>query len=155
MAAPSALILYRNNLDVMKLSDLTGVTVRMALLTSSYTPSAGQTGHTAYSELTNELTTSGGYTLGGVSLASTAVATYSTTGFKFSTDKASWTASGGGIPAWRYGVIYADATLWSITKPLIGYFIGDSTPADAAATTSGALLEINCPTDGWFYLNHA
>lgn len=155
MAAPSALILYRNNLDQLKLADLTGVTIRMALLTSTYTPSVGLTGHTAYADLTNELTTSGGYTLGGVAMSSPSVAAYSTTGFKFSSAKASWTASGGGIPAWRYGVIYADATLWSITKPLIGYFIGDSTPANAAATVSGALLEINCPADGWFYLNHA
>ena len=155
MSAPSALVLYRNNLDVLKLSDLTGSTIRMALLTSSHTPNASQTGHTAYADLTNELTTSGGYTLGGVALSSPTIAAYGTTGWKFTTAKAGWTASGGGIPAWRYGVIYVDATLWSITKPLLGYFIGDSTPADAAATTAGALLEVNCPTDGWFYLNHA
>jgi len=155
MAAPSALIFYRNNLDVLKLSDLTGVTIRLALLTSSYTPSAGLSGHTVYGDLTNELSTANGYTAGGISLSSPTVTAYSTTGQKFSTGNADWTASGSGIPAHRYCVLYADATLWSLTKPLLGYFIADSTPADAALTPSGAHLIYNCPTDGWLYINHA
>jgi len=37
-----------------------------------------------------------------------------------------------------------------MTNPLIGYFLGDTTPADVPATTVGNPLTINCPANGWF-----
>lgn len=51
-----------------------------------------------------------------------------------------WTASGGSIPAWRYGVIRAVGTLNGKVDPIVGYFLGDTTPADVPATTTGNTL---------------
>jgi len=150
MAAPSAVQFYGNNIDLLKLSDLSGVTVNMLLTTSSYTPDTTNTGHTVLANITNELANGQGYTTGGVALSSPAIATFSTTGFKFSTGNATWTASGSGIPAWRYGVIYVVGSLWGITSPLLGYFTGDSAPADIPLTAAGNTLQINCPANGWF-----
>jgi hypothetical protein len=42
-----------------------------------------------------------------------------------------------------------------LTNPLIGYFVGDSTPADVPATTDTNTLTLNCPAGGWFDLTHA
>lgn len=150
MAAPSAFQSYAKNLNVFKLSDLdASANIRLALVTNSYVPSTVVTGHSLYSDITNELTTSGGYTAGGFALTGS-VATSGTTGYQFSTGNASWTASGGGIPAWRYGILYYTGTLWGLASPLLGYFIGDSTPTDVPATSAGNTLQLNCPSGGWF-----
>lgn len=150
MAAPSAVQFYANNIDILKLSDLTGATIRLALVTSSYTPNTTQTGHTVWADASaNEIAASGGYSAGGIALATPAV-TAVTGGFKFSTDNGSVTASGGGIAAWRYGVIYVLGSLWSLTNPLIAIFTGDSAPADIPLTSAGNTLQFTCPAAGWF-----
>lgn len=150
MAAPSALQFYANNIDLLKMSDLTGVTVNMLLTTSTYVPDTTNTGHTVLANITNELANGNGYVTGGVNLATPTVAAFSTTGFKFSTGNASWTASGAGIPAWRYGVIYVVGALWGITSPLLAFFTGDSAPADIPLTAAGNSIQINCPANGWY-----
>ena len=149
MAAPSAIKLYAKNINVAKLSDLPSATIKMALLASTYTPSDDSAGHSAYADLTNELANANGYTTGGATLASPLV-TAVTGGYKVSSGNASWTASGSGIPAWRYGVLYVVGTLWGITNPLLGYFIGDSAPADVPLTAAGNPLAVNCPANGWW-----
>jgi hypothetical protein len=149
MAAPSALQFYANNLDIMKLSDLTGATVKMLLTTSTYAPTTSETGHTVLADITNELANANGYTTGGATLATPTITAVSG-GFKFSTGNASWTASGAGIPAWRFGVLYVSGTLWALTSPLLAYFTGDSAPADVPLTASGNTLQITCPAGGWF-----
>jgi hypothetical protein len=149
MAAPSAVQFYANNIDLLKLTDLTGVTVKMLLTASTYVPNTTETGHTVLTDITNELASANGYTTGGATLSAPAI-TAITGGFKFSSGGASWTASGAGIPAWRYGVIYVSGALWGITSPLLGYFTGDSTPADVPLTASGNTLQVNCPANGWF-----
>lgn len=150
MAAPSAFQFYANNIDVEKLSDLTGATIKMLLTSSSYTPDTTNTGNTVLADVTNELANANGYTTGGVALSAPTIAAFSTTGFKFSTGNASWTASGGTIPAWRNGVIYVVGSLWGLTSPLLAYFIGDSAPADIPATASGNTLQVTVPANGWF-----
>lgn len=150
MAAPSAIQFYANNIDLLKLTDLSGATINMLLTTSSYTPDTTNTGNTVLADITNELANGNGYTTGGVALSAPTVAVFSTTGFKFSTGNASWTASGAGIPAWRYGVIYVVGALWGVTSPLLGYFTGDSAPADIPLTAAGNILQVNCPANGWF-----
>lgn len=150
MAAPSAVQFYGNNIDLLKLSDLSGATINMLLTNSSYVPDTTNTGHAVLADITNELANGNGYTTGGVALSAPTVAAYLTTGFKFSTGNASWTASGGGIPAWRYGVLYVVGSLWGLTSPLLGYFTGDSAPADVPLTASGNSLQITCPANGWF-----
>lgn len=150
MAAPSAVQVYAENLSVMKLSDLSGATIKMLLTSSLYTPDTDNVGHAVLLDITNELANGNGYTTGGVALASPTIADFSTTGYKFSTGNASWTASGAGIPAFRYGVIYVVGALWGLTSPLLGYFTGDSAPADIPLTASGNSLQITCPANGWF-----
>lgn len=150
MAAPSAIQFYGKNLNLLKLSDLSGATINMLLTTSLYVPNTTNTGHAALADITNELAAGNGYSAGGVALATPAIAVFSTTGYKFSTGNASWTASGTGIPAWRYGVLYVVGALWGVTSPLLGYFTGDSAPADVPLTAAGNSLQINCPANGWF-----
>lgn len=150
MAAPSAVQVYAEVLNVMKLSDLSGATIKMLLTSSTYTPDTDNAGHAVLADITNELANGNGYTTGGVALSAPTIADFSTTGYKFSTGNASWTASGSGIPAWRYGVIYVVGSLWGLTSPLLGVFTGDSAPADVPLTASGNSLVIACPANGWF-----
>lgn len=150
MAAPSALQFYAKNLNLLKTSDLSGVTIKMLLTTSTYVPDTTNTGNAVLADVTNELANGNGYTTGGATGGSPAVATFSTTGYKFSTGNVSWTASGGSIPAWRNGVLYVSGSLWGLTSPLLAFFVGDSAPADVPATANGNTLQINCPANGWF-----
>jgi hypothetical protein len=152
--AAGAFTFYAANIDDVRINDITSATVKLALLSSSYTPSNGTSGHAVLADLTNEIANGNGYTTGGVSLSSLA-ATAITNGWKFSSAAAAWTASGGNIPAWRYGVLYVSGSLWGKTSPLLGYFLGDSSPADVPATLDGNTLTINCPTDGWFDIARA
>lgn len=154
MAAPGTVHIYAANVNLIKLSDLTSATVKLALVTSSYSPNITATGHNEWADVSaNELANGNGYTTGGYDLTGEAVAAAAANdGFKFSTGNATWTASGSGIPAWRYGVLYCSGSLWTLTSPLLGYFLGDSAPADVPLTASGNTLGINCPADGWFKL---
>ena len=143
--------LYSKNKNVLKLSDLTGATVKLLLTTSSYTPDATVTGNSVLTDISNELANANGYTTGGIALSSMSV-TSITGGYKFTSANPVWTASGGSIPAWRNGVLYVSGSLWSLTSPLIGYFVGDTTSGgtDIPATTSGNTLTITVPSGGWF-----
>lgn len=149
MAAPGTFTFYANNLDVEKLSDLVSANIRLALVSSAYTPNNSETGHTVWADVSaNELANGNGYTTGGASLTGAVAAI--TNGFKFSTGNASWTGSGAGIPAWRYAVMYYLGSLWGVTNPLIGYFVGDSLPQDVPLTAATNILQLNCPANGWF-----
>ena len=144
--------LFSKNKDDYRINDIIGASVKIALVTSSWTPDVTVTGNSVWADLSaNEISATFGYTAGGVALASLA-ATAITGGYKFSSASAVWTASGGSIAAWRYAVLYVSGTLWSMTNPLLGYFVGDSTPADIPATTSGNTLTLATPTNGWFDL---
>ena len=148
--AAGNITLYSKNKDDLRLNDIIVATVKLALVTSSYTPDATVTGNSLWSDASaNEIANGNGYTTGGYSLASM-VATAITGGFKFSSASPIWTASGGSIPVWRYGVLYVSGTLWGMTNPLIGYFLGDTTPADIPVTTVGNTLSITAPAAGWF-----
>src|SRR5512134_3682538 len=113
MAAPGPVHVFGANLSALKLSDLTTADVRLALVTSVYTPNITATGHNEWADVSaNEIGTTTGYTAGGFVLTGEAVAASAANdGFKFSTGNASWTATGAGIDAWRYGVIYANGAL--------------------------------------------
>lgn len=148
--AVGTVTLYSANKDDLNINALVGATVKVALVSSAYTPDSTVSGDALWSSVsTNEIANGNGYTTGGATLASTA-ATAVTGGFKFTSASPAWTASGGNIPAWRYAVFYVSGTLWGLTNPLIGYFVGDTTPADIPATTSGNPLTLNTPAGGWF-----
>lgn len=148
--AAGSVIVYSRIKDDLRFNDLTGATIKLALVTSAYTPNSGTGGNYLWADVSaNEITAANGYTAGGYTVTSPTV-TAITNGWKFSTGNATWTATGGSISAWRYGVLYVSGTLWTLTNPLLGYFLGDTTPADVPATTTGNTLTINCPADGWF-----
>ena len=47
-------------------------------------------------------------------------------------------------------MLYISGTVEGVTNPLLGYFLGDSAPADVPATTSTNTLTITCHASGWF-----
>jgi hypothetical protein len=121
----------------------------VALLTSTYTFSAA---HSLFSDLTNELTTTGGYTAGGLALSSLAL-TQAAPVSNLTAANAVWTASGGGIAAFRYAAVYINATVNSIVKPLL--FLLDNNGADVAATTAPNTLTIAWNATGIFQYTHS
>lgn len=143
--------LYTRNLGALNIDDLLGADVRLALVTSSYTPNVDETsGHDEWSDVSaNEIANGNGYTTGGIALSNDAKVAIAN-GFAYASDDVVCNATGGNIPAWRYGVLRVNGSLWGLTNPLIGYFIGDTTPADVPATLSGNPLTIECPSPGWF-----
>ena len=104
--------------EVMKGAfDLINDTIKVALLTSTYTPDIDT--HENYDDLTNEVSESGtGYTAGGKAITTPAV-TVDTTDDEgvFDGDDLTWADSS--ITA-RYAVIYKDTGVASTSK-LIGY----------------------------------
>jgi hypothetical protein len=147
--AAGTVTLYASNLDDLNPNDLAGATVKVALVTSSYSPNAAYDGHDEWADVSaNEISTTGGYSTGGATLTDSV--TGITGGFKYDADDVTWTATGGSIDAWRYGVIYVSGSLWGKTNPVVGYFLGDSTPADVPATTTGNTLTIQWNSAGIF-----
>ena len=100
--------------------DLENDTIKVALVTSSYTPSAA---HDFFDDITNELSTAGGYTAGGATLGTKTV-----TGGVFDAADTMWTSA---TFTCAYGIVYKDTGVAG-TSPLIGYidFDGDQSPAD-------------------------
>ena len=118
---------------------------KITLHTSAWVPANAT--NEVYADATNELATAFGYTVGGITL--TGIALTQTAGVvKFTSAAAVWTAAGGSIPAWRYGVVRASGTLNGKVDPIVGYFLGDNTPADIPATTTGNTLTVTMNASG-------
>ena len=103
--AAGTFTLYRANLDDLRMQDLVGATVKVALVSSAYTPDAANTGHDEWADVSaNEIANGNGYTTGGNSAAVSASA--QTGGvFKLTlADPAIWTASGAGF-SFQYAVL--------------------------------------------------
>ncbi len=110
---------------------------KMMLLTSSSNCDTLSVGTGVYGDLTNEVANANGYTTGGVALTGITWANSSGT-TTFDLDNAVWNASGGSITA-RFAVIYQNATLNSIVKPLLCVMLLDTAPADVVTTTGNSL----------------
>ena len=123
--------------------------IQIALLTSTYTFSAS---HVIYTDLTNELTTTGGYTAGGQAIAGLTL-TQSGVVTNLTGSTVVWTASGGGIAAFRFAVAYVNATLNSIVKPLLWCI--DNNGADVPATTAPNTLSYVPNATGLFQVAHS
>ena len=91
-------------------------TIKVALLTSSYTPD--QDAHDYFNDVSSAEVTGTGYTAGGATLASK-TATYDSANNVVILDAADTTWASSTITA-RYAVIY-DSTGTASTSPLIGY----------------------------------
>lgn len=109
---------------------------KCALFLSTSNANTLSVGTGVYGDLTNEHANANGYTTGGVAITGitwTHVGAVAT----FDCDDPSWTASGGSITA-RFAVIYRNATVNGIVKPLLCVALLDTTPADRTATTGNA-----------------
>ena len=127
-----------------------GLTMALFLSTSNCETLSVGTG--VYGDLTNEHANANGYTTGGIALTSeTWVRAADVTTFDCA--DVVWTASGGSIVA-RFAVIYCNATVNSIVKPLLCISLLDTVPADVTATT-GNTLTIAINASGVFTVSGA
>lgn len=149
MAAGPFVFSQLTKLNFFSATDLLSGTIanyRIALVTNSWVP-APTTDELWAVASANELANGNGYTTGGINPASIAL-TQTASVVKFTGNAVVWTATGTGIPAWRYGVMYYLGTLNAKVNPLVGYFLGDSTPADVPLTTAGNTLTITPNASG-------
>lgn len=126
--------------------DVDAANKKMALFLS--TSNVGQTSD-VYGNLTNEHANANGYTTGGQAVSLTLSQVGATTTGNQAADTV-WTANGGPITA-RFAVIYIDATVNGIIKPILFWCIVDSTPADVTAT-DGNTFTVKNPAAGVFTL---
>ena len=114
--------------------DMDADAFKVQLHTSTFVPNIGTM--TVRADLTNELTTQFGYTVGGAALGTpTWVKSGSTV--TFDGDDVVWNAAGGDIVA-RYAVIYDDTTAAPLDA-LVGYVLLDTTPGDVTAVDGNPL----------------
>ena len=125
-----------------KKMDLTADTVKVILVTSSSNAINANLVTAQYATVTNEVANGLGYTTGGATATTPAIAgggAVATT--TFTTDNVTWTASGGSIVA-RAAVMYDNT---SANKDLIAYCLLDSTPADVTVP-AGVTLTLQTGT---------
>lgn len=116
---------------------------KIALFLSTSNANTLSVGTNVYGDLTNEHANGNGYLTGGLALTGI---TWTNSGgtISFACSNAVWTASGGSITA-RFAVIYRNATVNGIVKPLLCVCLLDTTPADVTATTTNTFT-ITMPT---------
>jgi len=115
---------------------------KLALFQSTSNCNTLGVGTGVYADLTNEVANGNGYLTGGVDV--TGITYGQTAGTAtFDCDNAAWTASGGPITA-RFAVLYKNATVNSIVKPLYCVCLLDVAPADVTVTDGNSLtIQIN------------
>lgn len=129
------------------LVDLDTDTLKLALVTSSYTPA---TSHTIWDPGTNnaadpsynEVASGSGYTTGGATIANP-VATNSNIDY----DDVVWTSL---TKTFRYAVCYVNKTAGGLVSPLLFYILLDTTPADIVSAGSNYTIQWNA-TNKLFY----
>jgi hypothetical protein len=151
MASGPFVIPNKAKLNCFNATNLLGANTanfKLALVTSALAPNDGDAGNEVWGDVSaNEIAAGNGYTAGGVALAGVALSLAAGV-VKFSASPASWTAAGGSIPAWRRGYVYYNGTLNGKVNPIVGHFLGDSTPADVPATTAGNPLTVTFHANG-------
>jgi hypothetical protein len=125
---------------------------KMALFLSTSNANTLSVGTSVYGDLTNEHANANGYTTGGVAVAGESWTNAAGT-ITFTLANGLWTASGGSIVA-RFAVIYRNATVNTIVKPLLCVCLLDTTPADVTVTT-GNTLTVSINASGVFTLSGA
>lgn len=118
-------------------------TLKLALVTSSYTPSLS---HNDWADVSaNEVSAGDGYTTGGASL--TGVTISAPPIVIADADDVVFTAL---TKTFRYGVLYASVTRNGVTNPLIGYILFNNAPADVVV--SGANWTVQWGASGFLRL---
>lgn len=125
---------------------------KLALFLSTSNANTLSVGTAIFGDLTNEHAAANGYSAGGVALI-TETWTNSAGTITFTAANPVFTASGGSIVA-RFAVIYRNATVNTIVKPLLCVCLLDVAPADVTATT-GNTLTIQMNASGIFTLSGA
>lgn len=145
MATGVIIIPNKAKLNFFNATNLLGANAanfKLALVTSAWVPDNSDAGHEVFADFSaNLLPTGGGYVTGGIALTNVTLSMAAGV-VKFTCDPAQWTASGGGIPAWRRGVIYYAGTLNGKVSPIVGHFLGDATPTDIPLTTAPNTLTV-------------
>jgi hypothetical protein len=145
MPAGAIIIPNKAKLNLFNATNLLGANAanfRLALVGSAWTPDNSDTGNEVWADVSaNEIANGGGYTTGGIALTGVVLSQTGGT-VKFTSSAAQWTATGSGIAAWRRGVVYYSGTLNGKVNPIVGHFLGDSTPADIPATTAPNTLTV-------------
>jgi hypothetical protein len=153
MAAAGKWKLYESALEYLAdgTHDLDNASLgyKMALFLSAGNANTLSVGTGVYGDLTSEHANANGYTTGGQALTGE-VWTHSGSVVTFDCDNVVWTASTGSIVA-RYAVIYVDATVNSIVKPLLCVSLLDTAPANVTAT-DGNTLTVAINASGVFTL---
>jgi hypothetical protein len=111
--------------------------MQVALFLSTSNCNTLSVGTGVYGDLTNEHANANGYTTGGQALTGETW-TRSGSTITYDANDPVWTAAGGSIVA-RFAVIYANATLNGIVKPLLAVCLLDTAPADVTATDGNTL----------------
>lgn len=112
---------------------------KMALFLSTSNCDTLSVGTGVYGDLTNEHANANGYTTGGVAITGvTLTASGAVVTFDIADLAPGWTATGGSIIN-RFVVIYKNATVNGIVKPLLCVALADTTPADVTTTTGNTL----------------
>lgn len=130
--------------------DMDGDSIAVALLTSSYTPSAT---HAAFSDLTNELSHAS-YSAGsnaGILLANKAVTQISGKQYKFASDAVQITFASTDA-TFKYAVFF-ERNATAASAALLGYI--DLNTTGSITVLADNQLSINCPTNGWFNVTGA
>jgi hypothetical protein len=109
--------------------DLENDTIKVALVTSSYTPDIDS--HAFFDDITNEVSASGTYVAGGIALG-TKTTTQDNTDNEGVFDSADYSLTGATITA-RYAIIYKD-TGSAATSPLIAYIDFGEDKSSSAGT---------------------
>lgn len=123
---------------------------KVALFLSTSNANTLSVGTNVYGDLTNEHANANGYLTGGLALSGISW-TNAAGVITFTSGNPVWTASGGSIVA-RFAVIYRNATVNTIIKPLLCVCLLDTTPADVT-TTTGNTFTINMNASGIFTLS--
>ena len=141
-------VIYHNALTLMGTGaiDFDTDTLKVALLTSSYTPNVDHTQWTDVS--TYEISAGNGYIAGGDTVTSTVTDDDTNDQADFDISDPSWTASGGSIGPARYGVLYDDTHASDVLIYLFD-FTTDQTAND------GADFTISIDTGGLFTMAQA
>lgn len=125
-------------------ASLTSGSVRLALLSASYTPTSADA---EWADISANEIAHASYIAGGFFLSTPSVTQTAGVG-KFASDGIANSFLGSGVsPKWA--VFYLDATLGTRSQPLIAYFDLNA-GGGALSVAAGTELVINCPTGGWF-----
>jgi hypothetical protein len=156
MAAPGKFKVYE--LAKLRLADGTfdlddNTNWRIALYLSTSNANTLSVGTGILADLTNEHANANGYTTGGVAIVPTWTRAGGTITFDAADLAPAWTAAGGPITA-RFLVIYKNATVNGIVKPLLCVCLMDTAPADVTATDTNP-FNITFNASGIFTLSGA